>query len=280
MPSMSCVDSPPGLSLSDSAPESATRSRERRRVALAVNHAISQVENAFMQRLQDLDDKLEQLLDIVGNLSSDRIVDRVRRLETLVVCTQPSVDDVLDSMLCKSKQGRDLPGVKDLQPTSASCSSTVSSVDTNQIYDKAVMFDIYDNLSDVGVQTDSSQDSQDLGAHGNEHVCEIEDVAPTLVGDWRALPQESWCKLYTCFHLALVRADSSKVYACIPSTGHVFFDAGIHSRFLRPRESIFIREINVDTATVAASNTIDEFWTWGTIPSSSLTGASIVKEPA
>ena len=101
----SALHTSPGLANSDGEyRESATHSRERRRVAMAVRHAVSEVEALFMKRLQHLDDKMDKLLEAVGRLASDATTDRVARLETLVVCTQPSVDEVLDSMLLKLKE--------------------------------------------------------------------------------------------------------------------------------------------------------------------------------
>ena len=104
-----CIYAPPGLSLSDSSYESATKSRERRRVALAVKHAMSEMENVVVQRLQTLDYKIDKVLEFIGRsiVPPDAgLSDRVSRLETLFVCTQPSVDDVLDSMFRKTETER------------------------------------------------------------------------------------------------------------------------------------------------------------------------------
>ena len=68
---------PPGLALSDSEPESQTRARARRRMQAAVKSAMLEV--------------------------SHGILDRIERLEAIVTCSNPSVDEVISELLEKPR---------------------------------------------------------------------------------------------------------------------------------------------------------------------------------
>ena len=88
--------SPPGLSSSDA--ETATVSRERRRVALAAKVVVDHASELLTSRLTAIETKMGQLMSM---MSAD-LESRIARLETLAVCS-PSVDAVLDEMIQKGK---------------------------------------------------------------------------------------------------------------------------------------------------------------------------------
>ena len=94
LPVLECKSIPPGLGGSD--PESATVSRERRRVALAARVTAEQVSQALVSRLTTIEYKLDQLL----NQHGESLEGRVARLEVLAVC-DPNVDEVLEEMFAK-----------------------------------------------------------------------------------------------------------------------------------------------------------------------------------
>ena len=106
------VESPPGLD-TQAAPESATASRERRRVALAVRAAweeLGPILNARFDALEATMERIERKVacapgseqcdqkSLEANLSC--MTQKISRLEALVVCLpSPSVDEVLEQML-------------------------------------------------------------------------------------------------------------------------------------------------------------------------------------
>ena len=94
---MSILPLPPGLAHSEG--ETSTASRERRRVALAAKSAVDQLNESLLSRLRCLEDKLDLVL---AGLPSDGEV-RLTRLETITLCCNPTVDDVLDDMFRRSK---------------------------------------------------------------------------------------------------------------------------------------------------------------------------------
>jgi hypothetical protein len=99
---------PPGLSDSDY-PESATASRERRRVSLAARSAVQMLESSLLDRFGCLEKKLDCVLRALGQVEIpcgevvEEMAQRISRLETLEVCsTNTCVDSVLNEMIHQS----------------------------------------------------------------------------------------------------------------------------------------------------------------------------------
>ena len=99
---------PPGLSDSDY-PESATASRERRRVSLAARSAVQMLESSLLDRFVCLEKKLDCVLRALGQVEIpcgevvEEMARRIFRLETLEVCsTNTCVDSVLNEMIHQS----------------------------------------------------------------------------------------------------------------------------------------------------------------------------------
>ena len=86
---------PPGLSLSE--PETATASRERRRVTLATKVAVEEVTRMLSTRFDIIEQKLDKVVEDAALLS------RVNRLEVLLGAS-PSVGPSLDVVLSKMLQ--------------------------------------------------------------------------------------------------------------------------------------------------------------------------------
>ena len=85
---------PPGLSLSDG--ETSTVSRERRRVAMAAREVVGAITEHITKRFEGIENKLKIIIDAIAGHD---VLRRIDRLETLFVCTDPSVDDVLEQVL-------------------------------------------------------------------------------------------------------------------------------------------------------------------------------------
>ena len=100
---MMTVSLPPGLSDTDIA-ESATVSRERRRVALTATAAV----NAIDSRLSAIEVKLDMIINGESKSTGAMtpIIDqRLSRLETVLVCSpNPTVDEVLEEMCSRRTQ--------------------------------------------------------------------------------------------------------------------------------------------------------------------------------
>ena len=99
------VGVPPGLAESDGS-ETATVSRERRRVSLAARVAAQELQHCLTQHIARLEEKLNEVLHVVrmqGGPPADTLsvlCHKVSRLEALMVCSpNPSVDCVLDKLL-------------------------------------------------------------------------------------------------------------------------------------------------------------------------------------
>ena len=93
---------PPGL---HSEPESATASRARRRYALTCR----MVEANLSNKLEEMAASIASLTELVKDMPCHMhaVEDRVSGLEGLFVCTpSPTVDEVLDEMLSKSRADR------------------------------------------------------------------------------------------------------------------------------------------------------------------------------
>lgn len=84
---------PPGLAHSDV--ESSTASRERRRVAVAVREMMAIWKSEFESQLLAMSSKLDYLIELAATDAESRI----SRLEALVVCMEPAVDEVLSELL-------------------------------------------------------------------------------------------------------------------------------------------------------------------------------------
>jgi len=96
---------PPGLSSSDV--ESATASRERRRVALAAKVAIDELTGRINEQFEMMATKQ----NLIMSLLQENLIGRISRLETLSLCgstLSPSVDEVLNEMLSKKKMAESI----------------------------------------------------------------------------------------------------------------------------------------------------------------------------
>ena len=128
------VSLPPGLSNSE--PESATASRERRRVALAAKVSVDQLAEALAIQLNTIETKLDRALN---SHNCNNLEHRVARLEVLSVCS-PSADEVLDQMFEKRKADQaSVGGFPCIPPFPTQ------------------RFNIYDEHVDAGVQVGSSE---------------------------------------------------------------------------------------------------------------------------
>ena len=86
---MACYSMPP-------APETATASRERRRVTLAVKVAVEEVTRLISTRFDTIEQKLNKVLE------NESLLSRINRLEVLLVASPvlgPSVGEVLSELL-------------------------------------------------------------------------------------------------------------------------------------------------------------------------------------
>ena len=126
------LPTPPGLNVSE--PESATVSRERRRVALAVKESVDQLSQNLMARLSTIEEKLDNSI----RQHADILERRITRLEVLSVCN-PSVDEVLDEMLHKKRCRHHEVALPSVPPFPIQ------------------EFAIFDDRIDVGVQVETSE---------------------------------------------------------------------------------------------------------------------------
>ena len=166
---------PPGLS----DPESATRSRARRRMQAPWRNA----EVKFCSRLESIEANVTSILAMVQDIhqssalsSVDETRRRMERLEALYVCSQPSVDEVLEKMLAPVSSAP-YP-VFDI--STASMSSATSITDHNENSNEEL---VYSN------HFEDSASSTDAINH--------EDI--NCIGDWRAMPNEGWLKIHGIF---------------------------------------------------------------------------------
>ena len=101
MPQRGKCAAPPGLSDG----ETATVSRERRRVALAARAAVEAVSEDLASKFLALESKVNHILDLLVNEKvhrDEQTQERIHRLETLLVLSPavgPSVDEVLTQMM-------------------------------------------------------------------------------------------------------------------------------------------------------------------------------------
>ena len=194
----SIVRCPPGLS--DTEVESATQSRARRRDALAIKLVQNELQSVFMNKFDELfrqvttiDMKLDELQD---NLATDT-EHRVARLKALQVMS-PTSEEVLSEMLIKAQLRRSLGETSaGLPPQDVVFENDpwISKVDGDnireanaQVPSPPLVFDIFDLQVSVGTQTCS--ECPESHPPQNEQGCMTDDIAATLVGDWRALPQD------------------------------------------------------------------------------------------
>ena len=202
---MAPVPSPPGLTSSD--PESATVSRERRRITLAVKVAIAEISREFSSRFDSIESKLDDLLDVVPNHGESRLA----RLETLMVCS-PSADEVLEQML--TKHNRFQPD-EELSPDRNSVSENdTSSVPEQiprspqsnvvQILDNVLQFDISSDAG--GISYVATAESDDDGSticdltNNVQASCDLTAFpGVNFNGDWRAIPTEDWGHMHNKF---------------------------------------------------------------------------------
>jgi hypothetical protein len=181
---------PPGLCDSDGV-ETATASRERRRVSLAARAAVQEVSALILGRLDNVFGKLEELAKELSNCRAittpprdlDELQQRLDRLEILAVCSpaaNPTIDEVLSEALARSKdfgeipaespsvlgqvtfQGEEVPGKVDLPFVPAFPYRTGGDVNDTKCkatpnnhlsFDIHSNFDIFDSSEDAEVQT-------------------------------------------------------------------------------------------------------------------------------
>ena len=156
---MKCRPSlPPGLVSSDV--ETATASRERRRVSLAAKAAVEEVSKVLENRFISIEKSLELLVAAVPEAFAARLA----RLETLVVCS-PAADDVLEEMLSKRTHDRYQPAEE------PSChigeewqdgESLLTQPEHEQSPGSLTCLDEYYNVivKDIGVQVDAAPGSE------------------------------------------------------------------------------------------------------------------------
>ena len=202
---------PPGLSAGEPI-ESATASREKRRVALAARAVISEFTSVFFHRLDGIAAKVDALCAKVDRTVGDGLRGedaragvshdisgfdaRLSRLELLLFRVPLEefkiVDEHVKATLPKLMEAKNInepeiemsPGKK---PGRAHVGAAMSPQEHVKKYlDTAVHFDI--SSEDGG---SSEYASTDVGSHVSLGI--------DVVGDWRIVPEATWTSIYTHF---------------------------------------------------------------------------------
>ena len=155
----SLVRPPPGLHC-NSEPETATHSRERRRVALAAKTAVQELQHLLSERFITIENKLNKVMAEIARIDASEADARLSRLEALHVCTAPSVDEVVNQMLSSpnksfSKDGKPLD-FREKGKIAPPIPQFPFDTDEDQSRLNAEFFDIGE-LSHVATQTEISQ---------------------------------------------------------------------------------------------------------------------------
>ena len=148
---------PPGLAESDGS-ETATVSRERRRVSLAARVAAQELQqHCLTQHIARLEEKLNEVLHVVrmqGGPPADTLsvlCHKVFRLEALMVCSpNPSVDCVLDKLLTSPCSLENAQPEVELSPSQISSPMAASKT----IVCIPLKFDIFEEKCNAYVQAD------------------------------------------------------------------------------------------------------------------------------